>query len=530
MNILLEFERSDDHDSGWKEHFFHFLWGYLLPAIREILKLDQKFRNDTVFEMESCGPVMDPLIVEAGTLLRLNIRILLDRNKSSCHCITVPRWDKILRYCLNWHYDNYGSLPAGKDALFIHPSVIPDGNLFYEDINSVKTAFLKNIDMKVSDQYPKALVMKRSEEHPYYKPGGDAIRPTYGNSRRALIGVDEAIKVLWEKGYGIYSFEPGQLSLTEQIRHFYNAETIIGIRGAEFANMIWMKPGSTVVMLEPPYMSTTGVQPLLAGVLGLDFVHIKNNGNSNNIILDPNLIEYLILDLKRNKPISAAKNQTELNESNQLPHSIQSDRHAKVGPADLWEMKRRFQFDFLLAYGLKPTHKLLDFGCGTLRGGIPLIGYLNTGNYTGIDVREDVIREGIRELDEAGLRYKKPVIECCANLSEINFNTSFDRIWAFSVLIHLEDHILRDALGFISRHLSNDGVFFGNVNIDTRNEGSWLEFPVIYRSFDFYKNIFREHQLIVKDLGTLQEFGHHHPRLSQEEQSRQRMLCAVKSL
>jgi hypothetical protein len=28
----------------------------------------------------------------------------------------------------------------------------------------------------------------------------------------------------------------------------------------------------------------------------------------------------------------------------------------------------------------------------------------------------------------------------------------------------------------------------------------------------------------------LQEFGHHHPRLSQEEQSRQRMLCAVKSL
>lgn len=179
---------------------------------------------------------------------------------------------------------------------------------------------------------------------------------------------------------------------------------------------------------------------------------------------------------------------------------------------------------------LPQTYFLKYYRCGTLRGGIPLIGYLNTGNYTGIDVREDVIREGIRELDEAGLRHKKPVIECCANLSEINFNTSFDRIWAFSVLIHLEDHILHDALGFISRHLSNDGVFFGNVNIDTHKEGSWRGFPVIYRSFDFYKNIFREHQLIVKDLGTLQEFGHHHPRLSQEEQGRQRMLCAVKSL
>lgn len=206
-----------------------------------------------------------------------------------------------------------------------------------------------------------------------------------------------------------------------------------------------------------------------------------------------------------------------------------SERHAKVGPADLWEMKRQFQFDFLLASGLKPTHKLLDFGCGTLRGGIPLIDYLKTGNYTGVDLREDVIREGIRELDEAGLRYKKPVIECCTNLSETNFNTSFDCIWAFSVLIHLEDHILRDTLGIISRHLSNDGVFFGNVNIDTRNEGSWLEFPVVYRSFDFYEEIFREYKLIVRDLGSLQDFGHHHPRLSQEAQGHQRMLCAVKS-
>jgi hypothetical protein len=67
-----------------------------------------------------------------------------------------------------------------------------------------------------------------------------------------------------------------------------------------------MKPGSTVVMLEPPYMSTTGVQPLLAGLLGLDFIQVKNNGNSNNIILDPNVIESLVLNRKRTNPVSAA--------------------------------------------------------------------------------------------------------------------------------------------------------------------------------------------------------------------------------
>ena len=39
----------------------------------------------------------------------------------------------------------------------------------------------------------------------------------------------------------------------------------------------------------------------------------------------------------------------------------------------------------LKRHGLKPSHRLLDFGCGSLRVGRWLIKYLNRGRYFGID-------------------------------------------------------------------------------------------------------------------------------------------------
>ena len=69
-------------------------------------------------------------------------------------------------------------------------------------------------------------------------------------------------------------------------------------------------------------------------------------------------------------------------------------RHSLVGPPKLWKLKRDFQINFLKNAGLEPQHYLLDIGCGTLRGGIPLIDYLNVGNYTGIERRRKVLEEG----------------------------------------------------------------------------------------------------------------------------------------
>ena len=51
-------------------------------------------------------------------------------------------------------------------------------------------------------------------------------------------------------------------------------------------------------------------------------------------------------------------------------------RASLVGPPKLWQSKRDCQIKFLLEHGLKQDHYLLDLGCGVLRGGIPIINYL----------------------------------------------------------------------------------------------------------------------------------------------------------
>ncbi|MEP5104253.1 MAG: class I SAM-dependent methyltransferase, partial [Ekhidna sp.] len=95
-------------------------------------------------------------------------------------------------------------------------------------------------------------------------------------------------------------------------------------------------------------------------------------------------------------------------------------------------MKQKFQIDFLKEMGLKPQNTLLDIGCGTLRGGIPIIQFLEEEKYFGIDVREKVIEEAFKELREEKLEHKKPNIEVFSDFKELNYEHSFDIIFAFS--------------------------------------------------------------------------------------------------
>ena len=49
----------------------------------------------------------------------------------------------------------------------------------------------------------------------------------------------------------------------------------------------------------------------------------------------------------------------------------------------LWDEMGQLQFDFMCARGLLPEHRLLDLGCGALRGGVHFARYLQPGKYYG---------------------------------------------------------------------------------------------------------------------------------------------------
>lgn len=183
-------------------------------------------------------------------------------------------------------------------------------------------------------------------------------------------------------------------------------------------------------------------------------------------------------------------------------------RHAAVGPAHQWQMKRRFQIDFLKTHGLEPRHRLIDIGWGTLRGGIPLIKLLQTGHYTGIEVRADVLELGRDELRSAGLEYKQPQLIHSTGLSTLKLDHKAEYVWAFAVLIHMDDDALNACLSFVSRHLTPDGSFYANVNIGEGEEGHWQGFPVVRRSMKWYTHTAERFGLVPQDLGSLLELGH----------------------
>src|SRR5689334_7701637 len=88
-----------------------------------------------------------------------------------------------------------------------------------------------------------------------------------------------------------------------------------------------------------------------------------------------------------------------------------SDPHyrAYVGPPSDYDLIGGLQFTLLFQAGLREHHRLLDIGCGSLRGGRLFIPYLLPGRYTGVEPNEWLVRDGIAsELGEAILEIKRP--------------------------------------------------------------------------------------------------------------------------
>lgn len=186
-----------------------------------------------------------------------------------------------------------------------------------------------------------------------------------------------------------------------------------------------------------------------------------------------------------------------------------AERHSLVGPGELWQEKRQFQIDFLKSHGLQPQHRFLDVGCGTLRGGIPVIAYLEPAHYVGLEVREHVLDEAWKELAEHHLTDKQPSLLLSHDFATLQCDMQFDFAWAFSVLIHMSDEIAANCLGFVSRHLDAGGVFFANVHIGERRDAAGGRgFPVVTRPLDFYQQLSADAGLALADLGTLESLGH----------------------
>jgi SAM-dependent methyltransferase len=139
---------------------------------------------------------------------------------------------------------------------------------------------------------------------------------------------------------------------------------------------------------------------------------------------------------------------------------IESEGVFLGGPTNLFETAGRNLLMILLREGLTPSSKVLDIGCGCLRGGYWLIHFLDRGCYFGIEPNTVMIEAGLRILLEPGLAdNRQPRFDHneCFDLSV--FEEKFDFFVARSIWTHASKQQIQTMLDGFLRTANPKGIF-----------------------------------------------------------------------
>jgi SAM-dependent methyltransferase len=143
---------------------------------------------------------------------------------------------------------------------------------------------------------------------------------------------------------------------------------------------------------------------------------------------------------------------------------------AYVGPPDQYDFMGGTQFALLFLLGLRECHKVLDFGCGSLRAGRLLIPYLKPGNYYGIEPNTWLIEDAFARQLGGMERLKSPHFSDSDSFQADVFGETFDFIVAQSIFSHSGPGLTKKALDSFARVLRPTGlcaVTFGEGDEDT---------------------------------------------------------------
>lgn len=142
--------------------------------------------------------------------------------------------------------------------------------------------------------------------------------------------------------------------------------------------------------------------------------------------------------------------------------AIQRGLHRKV-IGGMWDELGQLQLDFLKSQGLAPSHTLLDVGCGSLRGGVKFIPYLDPVGYWGIDKDATLLQVGWDiELAKCGLTTRQPreQLVCMDDFQFSTLGVQFDYAIAQSVFTHMPLNRIRRCLARLAPAMQPEGRFY----------------------------------------------------------------------
>jgi hypothetical protein len=147
----------------------------------------------------------------------------------------------------------------------------------------------------------------------------------------------------------------------------------------------------------------------------------------------------------------------------------------------LWDEVGKLQFDFMTRQGLLPSHRLLDVGCGSMRGGVHFVGYLDPGNYYGVDASADLLAAGLEELRKAKLSQRSPHLRHTADF-DLDFGCTFQFALAQSLFTHLPLNSIHRCLLAVEAQLDDGGTFFATCFVNPLGRRSLL--PIRHSTVD----------------------------------------------
>lgn len=145
-----------------------------------------------------------------------------------------------------------------------------------------------------------------------------------------------------------------------------------------------------------------------------------------------------------------------------VDEQVKLGRHREL-IGGLWEEIGQLQLEFMRGIGLQPENLLIDVGCGSLRGGVKFVEFLEPGNYYGIDLNQSLLDAGyqLEIRTNSALANKLPVsnLRCVDNFDATDFGRSFDYAIAQSLLTHLTLNNIRRCLENIHKSIRCGGKF-----------------------------------------------------------------------
>jgi hypothetical protein len=183
-------------------------------------------------------------------------------------------------------------------------------------------------------------------------------------------------------------------------------------------------------------------------------------------------------------------------------------------PVRDFEKSGRELLVYLLNAGLNPNSKVVDIGCGVLRGGYWLIHFLDRDSYYGIEPHVERLEMGLNTiLEPETLETKRPRFDTNPHFDTSIFGERFDFFLAYSIWTHASKSQIQTMLDAFLRDAKDDGVFLtsylpaGSGRLDYLGDkwnGTSHESDVagcIYHSLDWIKAECDRRGLVAWELG-----------------------------